>query len=434
MNKRANAIIAVLIIVLVGVFFFFRAENRPIRNGDYAESIFYSSKVGYVNNLDVKENYAYLVSPKNFLVLDISDKKNPFLVKSFPSDRTMIDVFIDGNYAYVGVGDLRFPNGGLKIFDISNPKNAIEIKNDLVLPESPAGLFVRDNVLFIGDYASGMIIVNVTDKRFPRIISRYDTTLPVNVSEYNSLLNRAKTDYAGFKQFVLDKYAYSELNAVKFDSIFERMGAENFITHLLVFSTYGAEPHAWWLIVRDNFAYVALDAYGMDIVDISDLSNPVKVGNIKKNEKGNEYFFNSVALSGDYAYIATDAHGLLVVDVSDPQNPKEVADVPAWKDTRWLKAGGHMVRAKIVDDILYMSATEDGLYIYNISEKTKPVLLQKFDKSVEANRGTDWALDVERGYIYTAYFNSCANTNKCSSANPKAQYRPAGGFEIFKIS
>jgi hypothetical protein len=418
------------------MIFFLRVRTLP-DNGNssdnFVESISYSTKTGYIHNLAVNGNYAYLVAPRSFIILDISDKTNPKAVKNFLSDRNQIDVFIEDNYAYVGLGDMRFPNGGIRIFNISDPLDVKEIKNDLILPETPIGIFVKNDIGYIGDFASGMVIVNFSNKEFPEILANYEIAPVLDEDKYNELLDKAKTDYSGFKSDVIDKYSFSGINSEQFESVIERMGLDNFVRHLTILVTYGTEPHAWWLTVRGDYAYIALDAAGMDIVDISDPSNPIKVGNIKKGEKGNEYFFNSIALSGNYAYAAVDAHGLLVIDISDPSNPREVADVPAWSNTKWLESPGHMVRSEIQNDILYLSATEDGLYIYNISDKVNPSLIQKVDKSVENGKGTDWALDVQDDYVYTAYFNTCANFNRCSSANPNARYKPKGGFEIFQI-
>lgn len=431
-------ILVVAIIIIVAIIIYTKTHNQkpslPEPESNFLKSIFFTSKTGYINTLAVKDNYAYLVAPKSLIIMDVSDKTNPRLVKVFPSNRNMIDIFIDDDFAYVGVGDMRFPNGAVRIFDISNPKNVTEIINTLVLPETPMGIFVRNNIAYINDFASGMVIVDMNNKEKPQILSNYEIAPPVDAIKYNELLNLAKTDYNSFKTALISRYSFSGIDSTKADSVIERMGLENFVRHLTILAIYDTEPHAWWLTVKDNYAYLALDALGMEIVDISDPKNPKKVGNIKKGEKGNEYFFNSIALSGNYAYVAVDAHGLLVIDISDPSNPKEVADVPAWSNTKWLESPGHMVLSKMQDNILYLSATEDGLYVYDISHKTSPKLIQKIDKSVEKGKGTDWALDVVGDYVYTAYFNTCANVNRCSATNPKAKYQPTGGFEIFQIT
>jgi len=407
--------------------------SQPLGRDNFVESVYFSSDVGLITTLAVKDNYAYLTGAKALIVLDVSDKTNPILVSLIPSERHLIDTYVSDNYLYVGVGNLKFPNGGLKIFDISNPKEIKEIPNNLVLPETPVGIIVRDKIAYIGDYASGMVIVDVNNPNEPKILSNYTIAPPLDQNKYNEILNKAKTDYGGFKTDFAKKYSHLNITPEKMDAIVQEVGLDYIVKYLTILETNGSEPHTWWLTVKNNYAYISADADGMHIVDISDPINPKKVGQIsKRGPNGEEYFFNSIALSGNYAFVAVDSHGMLVIDVSDPANPKEVKEVPAWSDTRWLKSGGHMVLSQVRGNILYLSATEDGLYIYDINNPTDPKLIQKVDKSVEKGKGTNWALAVDEPYIYTGYFDICANVNKCSSANPDAQYKPTGGFEIFK--
>ncbi len=65
--------------------------------------------------------------------------------------------------------------------------------------------------------------------------------------------------------------------------------------------------------VQGNYAYIVTSGTGLDIVDISDISNPVKVGNydIPGSASG-------IYASGNYAYVADGEDGLLIIDVSDP--------------------------------------------------------------------------------------------------------------------
>ena len=48
-----------------------------------------------------------------------------------------------------------------------------------------------------------------------------------------------------------------------------------------------------------NYAYVALDAAGLAVIDVSNPANPVRVGGY--DTSGNAF---GVAVSGNYAYVA----------------------------------------------------------------------------------------------------------------------------------
>lgn len=70
--------------------------------------------------------------------------------------------------------------------------------------------------------------------------------------------------------------------------------------------------------VQGKYAYVAADAGGLQVIDISDPANPRRVGGCDSGSA------ESVAVSGNYAYLADYWQGLLVIDITDPANPQRV--------------------------------------------------------------------------------------------------------------
>ena len=71
--------------------------------------------------------------------------------------------------------------------------------------------------------------------------------------------------------------------------------------------------------LKGNYAFCTASYQGLDIIDISNLSRPVKVGNFDAGG-----FANRVDVSGNYAYITTGKE-LVIVDVSDPALPVGVS-------------------------------------------------------------------------------------------------------------
>jgi hypothetical protein len=70
--------------------------------------------------------------------------------------------------------------------------------------------------------------------------------------------------------------------------------------------------------VANGFAFVAEDASGVRILDVSDPTLPAEVSAIDTPGTA-----NSVALAGDYAYVADWGGGLQILEVSDPAFPSE---------------------------------------------------------------------------------------------------------------
>ena len=70
--------------------------------------------------------------------------------------------------------------------------------------------------------------------------------------------------------------------------------------------------------VSGNIAYSGNGAY-LEVVDISDPSNPVELGKIVTPS-----VVGGVAVSGSYAYVANGNAGLRIIDISSPSSPQEV--------------------------------------------------------------------------------------------------------------
>ena len=87
------------------------------------------------------------------------------------------------------------------------------------------------------------------------------------------------------------------------------------------------EGFAMGVAVSGNYAYVADGSAGLQVIDVSNLANPQRVGGY--NTSGDAYI---VAVSGNYAYVADRAAGLQVIDVSNPANPQwvGVCDTRDW--------------------------------------------------------------------------------------------------------
>jgi len=86
---------------------------------------------------------------------------------------------------------------------------------------------------------------------------------------------------------------------------------------------YATPGHAWGLTVSGNYVYVAAMDSGLRVIDVSDPSAPFEVG----------YCYTTLlpyqgpcdaAIYGRYAYVAVYDWGLSVVDIMDPANPHEV--------------------------------------------------------------------------------------------------------------
>ena len=88
----------------------------------------------------------------------------------------------------------------------------------------------------------------------------------------------------------------------------------------VVTTHYNGSGWAFDVFVSGEIAYIADYGDGLEIVNISDPSNPVTLGGCKP--AGGEAL--GVFISGDLAYIAYGSGGLRIINISDPFYPFEI--------------------------------------------------------------------------------------------------------------
>jgi len=166
-----------------------------------------------VSSIYVVGNYAYLatnINGREFVVVDISDPKNPKDV-AYQTTQTMIDatgVHVSGNYAYVS--NLWKKNQKqLYVFDVADPLNP-DFFSRIDLTDSAYNLTFQNNFVFVasGKDDQELQIIDVTDPANEFIYSTLDLpgdndAYDIFVKDNKGYLVRANgTDQAEF--YILD--------------------------------------------------------------------------------------------------------------------------------------------------------------------------------------------------------------------------------------
>lgn len=95
-------------------------------------------------------------------------------------------------------------------------------------------------------------------------------------------------------------------------------------TALTIVGSVETPDDAKSVYVSGNYAYVAADDSGLQVIDIINPENPEIVGFLEMQNSGRAWF---VHVSNSYAYVVSDLTGnfsLEVIDVSNPENPNSV--------------------------------------------------------------------------------------------------------------
>jgi len=129
------------------------------------------------------------------------------------------------------------------------------------------------------------------------------------------------------------------------------------------------------LDVVGDLAYVAAGSTGLQVVDVSDRTNPHIVGAL--DTPGNAF---DVRVVGTTAYVADGASGLAIMDVGDPTHPKLLGAV----DTT-----GTALDVVVKDTLAYVADGASGLQIVDVSDPAHPAL-----RGVVDTPGTAKGVDV----------------------------------------
>ena len=349
-------------------------------------------------------DYAYIADNDSGLhIIDISNPQNPEEVGAYdtPGQAWGIGVAISGDYANPN-GRLRLtaknnvPSigitayiaddfSGLRIIDVSNPENPIEL-GFYDTPGNAEAVATSGDYAYIADSDHGLRIIDVSNPQNPEEVGFYDTPGRVyGVAPSGGYAYIA--DYSSLR--VVDVSNPENLYEVKF---YETPGYTENVT------------------VLGDYAYIADWASGLRVIDISNPENPYEVG-----FSSTPGFSWGVTLSGDYAnpnvssigitaYIANDFSGLRIVDVSNPKNPEEVGfyDTPGFT---WDVA--------VSGDYAYLADDFNGLRIVDVSNPKNPEEVGFYYPP-----GNAMSVAVSSGYAYITDYSSLSVVDVSNPKNP----------------
>jgi hypothetical protein len=161
--------------------------------------------------------------------------------------------------------------------------------------------------------------------------------------------------------------------------------------------------------VSGNYAYVADEAAGLQVIDVSNPANPQRVGGYDTSG-----FAQSVAVSGNYAYVADYAAGLQVIDVSNPANPQRVGGYDTSGNASGVAVSGNY--AYVADEL-------DGLQVIDVSNPASPQRVGGY-----AAGGFAYGVAVSGNFAYLAYHT--AGLHVIDVSNP-VNPRRVGGNSTF---
>ncbi len=120
------------------------------------------------------------------------------------------------------------------------------------------------------------------------------------------------------------------------------------------------------VMIVGSLAYVADEFGGLRIIDISDPTAPVEMGQFDDGGSAEGLY-----VSGGYAYVVGLDDGLEIIDITDPTDPAQVGQ---------FEISGEPLDVYISGSYAFIAHNVDGLLIINISDPTAPSQVGQFNE------------------------------------------------------
>jgi hypothetical protein len=216
-------------------------------------------------------------------VVDYSNPISPTQISLFDPVWHMRGIAIEGHYAYVMSFDDQWSNVGLRVVDISDPTNLVEV-----------GFYRIDEPIYGPMYfflvSNGFAYIFHYDKM--DIVNLSDPANPVEVGSYPTIREALVADVVGDMMYLLCSDSY--LHIIDVSNPAQPIEKAN------MSGGFGS------VMVVDDFAYVG-SGEGLHVIDVSNPENPIEVG-----------FYHLPGMSGEAVrvgstiYMSTNGSGILI--------------------------------------------------------------------------------------------------------------------------
>ncbi|HUU77719.1 MAG TPA: hypothetical protein VMX55_05195 [candidate division Zixibacteria bacterium] len=329
------------------------------------------------HELYVKDGIAYAALNDHFATYNVTDPNN-ILAYDFITFNNIRDLTLTTNFVYAcSQAEVRVYNA-TTINSIPAAISSYAFNNT-----GPNNIFASGNYLYIEEGDDGIAIVNMANKSQPLYYSEYRDTINgidiYNYGYYSFLYNTYTVEimditnplaintttietYYGDSTdiFIEEDTAFvADTSSLEIFDISDPANPDKIGVYFEDFQDIN------FVEVKNDYAYILEQSY-LEILDVTDLTNPVYVSNLSLPG----YSFEDFYVDDEFAYIAVGADGVLVVDIYYPDAPQLSMVYDEHNDINGLDK---------FEDYLYLAAT-DYIHIIDMTNPYDPQELGNFTR------------------------------------------------------
>lgn len=446
--------------------------NTPRLLGSY----FTGSSAYSVSHIAVLHPYAYLGTMHGVLILNIIDSSNPILVKAFGTCQMLCGVSINNTYLFVSNFSI-----GMDIYSLKDPTSPVFISHfasslynlavkghyayltkfgsgiqivdlsDIYNPYSNStmtlflgGLYASKIVLnesigFITDSSHGLTIVNLSDILSPKMLSNIDYPTDDIYSVYiqgdflfqaciNEGLNIYSIKDINNPKLLGNLFIYAVDKVVVSDSVaylvwpntatLYVVNVSDFSNPKILSSLLVGHPLTRDLYLNNQKIFMVGD-YGVDIIDVSNLTNPTRIGWYQSPDKSYD-----ISVSGELAFVADGKNGLSIFNISDLNYYFFATESIGNFKTSTSDVRGVVYNGQYV----FITDYSNGLQVININNISKPSL----ERSLKDKNGFFFYPTIMDNKIFTAD-NKILTIFDISNALNPVSYRYNTNYNTFNL-
>jgi hypothetical protein len=169
-------------------------------------------------------------------------------------------------------------------------------------------------------------------------------------------------------------------------------------------------PNARGMAIQGDVLFLCFDAGALRAIDISDPASMAQIGQYLNPQQPlfTPCAYNNIVIRDDIAFVATDFCGFEAVDISDPANMQQLSWTDPWncQGASWFGSDGHANEVALAqgDSLLFMSAGDSELIVYDVSDPVEPQLIG--GHSHPNDTAGSWGMDVHGDRVAVCLLNN----------------------------